>query len=205
MSHTPVRKDPAWKHAEIFPGMKKGDAKCFYCKTIYHGGINRLKYHLARIPAHDAVGCPITPPEVVREVQVQLETFEMQKEMKKKQKQELLSVGVGQGLGSVEDASSMPPYRPSASACGSASVFASAMPMCTPSAGGAATASGSGSVSIGPRVHKSRVDSYFVPRTTPGSQLSLESMGWNNDAHDAAKKTIADFWYYCTIPFHVAR
>ena len=103
--------------------------------------------------------------------------------MKMKQRGELESIG---GFG---DTCSMPPYHPSASACASAST--SAPVMGTP--GVAATASGSGSVSIGPRVRKGRVDSYFVPRTTLGSQPSLESMGWNKDAHDATNKSIADF------------
>ncbi|XP_059076669.1 uncharacterized protein LOC131875947 [Cryptomeria japonica] len=87
----------------------------------------------------------------------------------------------------------MPSYCPSGSA--SASVA------------GSVSASGSinATPTIGPRVRKSRMDSYFEPRTTPGAQPSLESMAWNKEVHNKAKAAIGRFWFYCNIPFFAAR
>ncbi|XP_059066890.1 uncharacterized protein LOC131858042 [Cryptomeria japonica] len=83
----------------------------------------------------------------------------------------------------------MPPFHPSASASASASTS-------TPPGG---------TITFGPRVRKSRLDSYFVPRSTPGAQPSLEGMGWNKEVHDAARKQICKFWYFYNIPFIAAR
>ncbi|XP_059065648.1 uncharacterized protein LOC131060550 isoform X2 [Cryptomeria japonica] len=58
------------------------------------------------------------------------------------------------------------------------------------------------SVSMGPRVCASRLDSYILPHTAPSSQLSIESTGWNKDKHDVAKSAIGDVWFCCNIPFH---
>ncbi|XP_059075804.1 uncharacterized protein LOC131043866 [Cryptomeria japonica] len=80
----------------------------------------------------------------------------------------------------------MPPFRPSASASASTSIP-------TPSH------------TFGPRVRKSKIDNFFVPRTTPGAQPSLESMSWNKEVHDAGRKAICKFWYFCNIPFIAAR
>lgn len=67
------------------------------------------------------------------------------------------------------------------------------------------TSSCSGSATIGPTIRKSRLDSFFVPRTTLGSQPSLEDMGWNKEVHDVAKMAVGRFWSYSCIPFFVAR
>lgn len=61
----PGIRDPDWKHTEYFPGQKKGEAKCKYCKTIFHGGINRLKYHIATIRGHDADPCEKALPKAI--------------------------------------------------------------------------------------------------------------------------------------------
>ncbi|XP_059063434.1 uncharacterized protein LOC131856114 [Cryptomeria japonica] len=145
---------------------------------------NRLKYQLAHIPPLDTVPCP----QVLVEVQVQLETFEFQKEMKKRQREEMSGIG-GNG-----ESSSMPPFYPSLGiGFGNANV------------GGIAIvgAGASFSARLGPRIHKSRTDSFILPHTSVGSSLSFES--WNKDIHDATRRAIGDFWYYCTIPFHAAK
>ncbi|XP_057861935.1 uncharacterized protein LOC131070430 [Cryptomeria japonica] len=185
----PGRKDPAWKYTEPFPRQKRGEAKCKFCKTIFHGGINRLKYHLAGIRGHDAEPCTLALPEAIRECQVLLDTFETQKEIKNRQREELAQTSIG----CVGEASFMPPYCPSGSA--SASVA------------GSASASGSTSATpiIGPRVRKSRMDSYFEPRITSGAQPSLERTAWNKEVHNKAKGAIGRFWFYCNIPFFAAR
>ncbi|XP_057826246.2 uncharacterized protein LOC131037996 [Cryptomeria japonica] len=67
--------------------------------------------------------------------------------------------------------------------------------------------SGSASVSIGPHIHKNKstLDSLIVPCTTLGAQPLLESMGWNQEKHDATKMAIGDFWFYNNVPFHAVR
>ncbi|XP_059068309.1 uncharacterized protein LOC131858858 [Cryptomeria japonica] len=136
-------------------------------------------------------------------------------ERKKKQKEDRAAIGrdtvLGRGtqLGCVGGPSSLPPYRPTQFATAGASVSTSASisgsATATATSHAPTTSSHSGNVTIGPRIRKSRLDSFFVPRTTPGSQLSLEGMGWNKEVHDAAKMAIGRFWSYSCIPFFVAR
>ncbi|XP_057851224.1 uncharacterized protein LOC131061516 isoform X3 [Cryptomeria japonica] len=197
------KKDEAWKYTEDFIGRQKNQTKCFFCKEINFGGINRFKYHIAGIPGHDIEVCKLQTLEAKRFCYVQLETHEQEKLTKKRQLVELSAIGshaptsasasasasASTSVGCVGEGSSMPPFRPSASASASASTS-------TPP---------SGTITFGPRVRKSRLDSYFVPRSTPGAQPSLESMGWNKEVHDAAKKQICKFWYFCNIPFIAAR
>lgn len=112
----------------------------------------------------------------MHEVQVQLETFEQPKKLENRQREYKEAIGVS------GESSSMPPFRPSLgvdSVGGGGGVGASGS--------GSGSDSGNGSVSIGPKVCASRLDSYVLPHTTPSSQPSLESMGWNGDKHDAAK------------------
>ena len=45
----------------------------------------------------------------------------------------------------------------------------------------------------------------FVPRTAPGAQPSLESMGWNKEKHDYAKLALGDFFIYNNISFNAAK
>lgn len=106
-----------------------------------------MEYHLAHIPAHDTIPCTCALREVVREVQVQLETIEMQKEMKKRQRVELDCIG-GNG-----ESSSMPSFRPSASANVGSIVGVGV--------GTSASSSGSGNVSLRPRIRKYRMDSFL--------------------------------------------
>lgn len=79
-------------------------------------------------------------------------------------------------IGETREPSSIPPF-PLSSSVGSAS----------------AIVSGSGSVSIGPRVHASKLDSYIFICATPDSQPSLKSTDWNKDKHDAAKMQLETF------------
>ncbi|XP_057872600.2 uncharacterized protein LOC131078829 isoform X2 [Cryptomeria japonica] len=205
-SRPPIRKDPAWKYHEDFPGQGKGQTKCTFCKTIFHGGIYRLKYHIVGVRGHDAKPCLKALSEAVRECYVMVEEIER----KKKQKEDRAVIGreanLGRGtqLGCVGDPSSLPSYRPTQFASAGASTSTSISGGATATSHAPSTSSCSGSVSIGPRIRKSRLDSFFVPRTTPGSQPSLEGMGWNKEVHDAAKMAVGRFWTYSSIPFFVA-
>eukprot|EP00253_Pinus_taeda_P002771 PITA_02771 len=48
-------------------------------------------------------------------------------------------------------------------------------------------------------------NTFFAPRTKPGSQPTLDAIGWKKNIHSQARKAIANFWYYSDIPFHYAR
>ncbi|XP_057856565.2 uncharacterized protein LOC131065967 isoform X2 [Cryptomeria japonica] len=210
-SRPPIRKDPAWKYHEDFPGQRKGQTKCIFCKTIFHGGIYRLKYHIAGVRGHDADPCTKAVTEAVRDCYVMVEEIER----KRKEKEDLTVIGrhaplgTRTQLGCVGGPSSLPSYRPThfatTHASGSASISASASASASAPSHVPSTGSGSGNVSIGPRIRKSRLDTFFAPRTTPGSQQSLESMGWNKEVHDAAKMAVGRFWIYGSIPFFTAR
>ncbi|KAH9310967.1 hypothetical protein KI387_026002, partial [Taxus chinensis] len=46
---------------------------------------------------------------------------------------------------------------------------------------------------------------FFVARSTPGSQPSLEGTAWNKEMHNKARIAAENFWYYNNIPFNVAK
>lgn len=175
-----VARDRAWKHA--IPRHKKGVVTCWHCSVVYNGGgINRLKYHLANIPRRDAKKCKDVPQDVMRDMQTLLEEKMEKKELKKKQHEEMAQLaGAQQGSSSFRSPlSPTPPTNTTAST----------------------------SVTIGPRIRKqkSTLDSMFAPHTAPGSQPSLEDMGWNKDKHDYAKLALGDFFIYNNISFNAAR
>lgn len=60
------RRDPTWKYTESFPGPKKGEAKCKFCKTIFHRGTNRFKYHIVDIHDHNGDPCTLAIFEAIR-------------------------------------------------------------------------------------------------------------------------------------------
>jgi hypothetical protein len=206
------KKDEAWIYTEEFPGRTKYQTKCCFCKEINSGGIYRFKYHIAGIPGHDITPCTKQTAEAKRKCYMALEALEQDKLNRKRQLEQLGAIGshapasasASSSIGCVGEGSSRPPFRPSASA--SAATTASASASVCPSASRSYTEQEPERIVFQPRVRKSRLDSYFVPRTTPGSQPSLESMGsLNKEIHDAARKEICKFWYFCNIPFIAAR
>jgi hypothetical protein len=211
------RKDECWKYTIDFPGRGRNQTKCLFCKVINSGGINRFKYHVAGIRGHDTEPCKDAPPEAKRTCYVALEKYEQEKELRQKQLAELAQIGspgtsssrpppsrtasvssftpLG-SIGCVGEGSSRPSYRPSASASASAST---SIPT------SAAVPDSSTGITFRPRVRKSRLDNYFVPRSTPGAQPSLESLAWNREIHEAGRRAICKFWFFCNIPFIAAR
>ena len=204
------KKDECWKYNEEFPGRTKYQTKYMFCKgKITSGGIYKLKYHIAAIPGHDVTICNQQTAKAKRTCLVALEKIEQDKANRKMQLEGLRGIGshvpafaaaststsasASTSVGYVGEDSSRPPFRPSSSAHASASASRSY------------TKTESNSNLLWPRVQKNRMDSYFVPRTTRGSQPTLEGMGLNKEIHDAARKEICKFWYFCNIPFLAAR
>ena len=206
------KRDDCWKFTIDFPGRKRTQTKCLFCKTINSGGINRLKYHIAGIRGHDTEPCGAATIEAQRFCYVALEKYEQEKELKRKQLEEIAQIGssslprssanVSESVGCVGEGSSRPSYSPSASAARASST---SIP-CTSSDAVAAAPSSATGFTFRPRVRKSsKLDNFFVPRTTPGAQPSLESMGWNREIHEAGGRAICKFWFFCNIPFIAAR
>ena len=138
-----------------------------------------MKYHLAHIPRRDAKKCKEVRQDVMRDMQTLLEEKMEKKELKKKQHEEMAQLAE---QGSSTFRSPLSPTPPT-------------------------DATTSMSVTIGPRIRKQKLtlDSMFAPRMAPGSQPSLEGMGWNKDKHDYAKLAIGDFFIYNNISFNAAR
>ena len=54
--------DIGWEHAEPFSGNRR-TPKCKYCGKVIHGGITKLKQHIAHISGQ-VEGCQSVPTEV---------------------------------------------------------------------------------------------------------------------------------------------
>jgi hypothetical protein len=48
---------------------KKNSLKCNFCSGLYHGGITRIKYHLAKVPKCGVAKCTKVPSDVLEEIQ----------------------------------------------------------------------------------------------------------------------------------------
>ena len=172
-----------------------------------------MKFHIIAIPGHDVTICTHQTPEAKRTCLMALEKIEKDKANRKMQVEGLRGIGshvpastvastfvsasASASVGCVGEGSSKPHFHPSSTAYASASASASASQ--------SHTKTESHTNLLQPRVQKSRMYSYFVPHTTPGSQPTLEGMDLNKEIHDAARKEIFKFWYFCNIPFIAAR
>jgi len=80
--------DPAWKHCTMPDVNKKGSLKCNYCDNIYHGGITRIKYHLAKVPKCGVAKCTKVSSDVIKEMVNLLTKKTDNKQRKGKEKEE---------------------------------------------------------------------------------------------------------------------
>ncbi|XP_059065014.1 uncharacterized protein LOC131857040 [Cryptomeria japonica] len=144
------------------------------------GGIYRLKWHLSKERGNNTVICKACLADVSYQAKKSLEGIAESKAKKAR-------IGVELGSSSVdprtnhlgeedgEDGS----YRE----CGS-----------TPN-----------SIARGPTIGGGNINTFFQPRTTPGSQTTLESTGWRRTIIEQAKKAIGNFWYSSHMAFHASR
>ena len=67
MSNMPKALDPFWEYGEVVGGANQGYISCKLCGTKMSWGVTRLKYHLARLSAHDAdvMPCMVSSAEVL--------------------------------------------------------------------------------------------------------------------------------------------
>ena len=62
----PKRLDPFWQYGELEDGTNRQNVSCKLCGHHMLGGVNRLKYHLAKLPGHDVGLCTTVTPEIMR-------------------------------------------------------------------------------------------------------------------------------------------
>lgn len=92
MEPTPLTKhkrDPAWKHCQMFKIGDKVQLKCIYCGKLFKGGgIHRMKEHLAG-QRTNASTCPCTPVEVSHMMQQSLGGESSKRKRRKVPKEEV--------------------------------------------------------------------------------------------------------------------
>ena len=68
MSNIPKDLDPFWEYGEVVGGANRAYISCKLCGTKMSGGVTGLKYHLARLPTHDAdvMPCMVSSAEVIQ-------------------------------------------------------------------------------------------------------------------------------------------
>ncbi|XP_027104414.2 uncharacterized protein [Coffea arabica] len=90
------KRDIGWEHAEPVGGDKK-IVQCRYCGKIIHGGITRLKQHIAHI-AGQVGACPGSPPDVTLELKKHLNDGKSERATMKKRKAAALNAFYNRSL-----------------------------------------------------------------------------------------------------------
>ena len=81
--------DIGWEHAELFGGNRR-TPKCKYRGRVIHGGITRLKQHIAHISGQ-VEGCRSVPTEVPQSIRYCMSNASNEKiQMKKKKKERII-------------------------------------------------------------------------------------------------------------------
>ena len=58
--------DPFWQYGEPEDGNNRQNLTCKLCGHHMSRGVNKLKYHLAKLPGHDVGLCIAVTPEIMR-------------------------------------------------------------------------------------------------------------------------------------------
>ena len=85
--------DLAWKYYVRVNLDDDHRVACNSCSTHMSGGINRLKYHLARIVCKDVVVCDKCPDEVTAKMAYALDSIREQSEKRERYKFETSMIG----------------------------------------------------------------------------------------------------------------
>jgi hypothetical protein len=89
--------DPFWEYGEPDPPGNRQHLSCKLCGKKMFGGINRLKYHLAKIPGNEIEICPKSSEELVARATKALEEFSANKDYTKAKKKEMASRSTPRG------------------------------------------------------------------------------------------------------------
>ncbi|GLJ18015.1 hypothetical protein SUGI_0317580 [Cryptomeria japonica] len=162
----PRQKDFAWTHCTTIPGSTK--VKCNWCQDEIGGGIYRFKWHLSKERGNNTEICKKCPADVSYQAKQSLEGIAENKAKKAR---------IGVELGS----SSTNPRMHDLGEDGEDGSFRE-------------SGSTHNSIARGPNTGGGNTNAFFQPRTTPGSQTTLESTGWRKTVTEQAKKAIANYW-----------
>jgi hypothetical protein len=189
------KKDPAWLHCQLIDG----SMVCNYCKKeVGGGGIHRIKQHLANARGN-IKPCLEVPDELKAEMMGLLEGYQADKAKNRKVQKE-----VGRNSGGIrtrfdsDPQDRMPSFEES-----SAFPIPGRDPYTNPREE-VEHVGGSGAGASGSKRPRGNLDSFFLPRTTPGSQPTIDAK-WKKIEREAAWECIARWWYDADIPFNVAR
>ena len=80
-----LKHDFGWEHVEPF-GDNRRTPKCKYCRKVIHGGITRLKQHIAHI-SRQVEGCQSVPAEVSQSIKLYTSNASNKKIQMKKRKE----------------------------------------------------------------------------------------------------------------------
>jgi hypothetical protein len=187
------KKDPTWLHCQLI----EEHMVCNYCQKEVGGrGIHRIKQHLANARGN-IKPCLNVSDELKAEMMGLLEGFQADKAKNKKVRKE---VGRSSG-GTIFDSdpqNRMPSFEES-----STFRIPGHDPYTNPREE-VEHVGGSGAGASGSKRPRGNFDSFFLPRTTPGSQLTIDAK-WKKMEKDAAWECIARWWYDTDIPFNAAR
>ena len=79
-----LKDDIGWEHAEPI-GDSRRTTKCKYCRKVIHGGITRLKQHIAHV-SRQVEGCPHVPVEVSHSLRQHMSNTSKEKAQLRKKK-----------------------------------------------------------------------------------------------------------------------
>ncbi|XP_057415982.1 uncharacterized protein LOC130710659 [Lotus japonicus] len=89
---TPLKRDPAWKHVQMFKSGEKVQMKCIYCLKMFKGGgIYRIKEHLACQKGNGST-CSHVPHDVRLHMQEVLDGVGVKSRKKRKIGDEIVNV-----------------------------------------------------------------------------------------------------------------
>ncbi|GLJ27231.1 hypothetical protein SUGI_0533890 [Cryptomeria japonica] len=174
----PRQKDFAWTHCTAVPGSTK--VKCNWCLEEISGGIYRFKWHLSKERGNNTVICKACPTDVSYQAKQSLDGIAESKAKKAR-------IGVELGSSSAD-----PRMNHLGEEDGEDGSFKE-------------SGSTHNSIARGPNTGGGNTNAFFQPRTTAGSQTTLESTGWRKTVTEQAKKAIANYWYSSHTAFHASR
>lgn len=195
-------RDATWKY--VVRGPVPGTVVCNECKKTYHGGINRLKYHLAGVTHRDARPCEKGKEEIRREMLALLSVYEVKKKERARTKRAIeATIASGHGQEQVEIESDEELDIGIVGSLLGLRIRTHGTATSTPSSRPPISSSSSRVPDPPPPSSSCTPQSFFVPRNTPGAQMLLYTR-WNKEVHQHADMACADFWYFNNVPFNVA-
>ena len=84
-----LKHDIGWEHEELLGGNRR-TPKCKYCGKVIHGGITRLKQHIAHISGQ-VKGCRSVPTEVSQSIRLYMSNVSNEKIRMKKKNERFIS------------------------------------------------------------------------------------------------------------------